>query len=327
MAIAQRGCCLALAAATILLRAQHSRLHGIGLDHHVGDRAHDFLLVRICLHVFLRGRAGDEQAQLLGIVPPACVLPPACLPVLRPTLGPAITSSISFLMAGISGKLSAHGALQQPAGDDQPVDFVGAFEDAVDARVAIGALGRILLDEAVAAVDLHGLVDHVVDHLRAPDLDDGALDRVLLDRLASFLGGIGLACRLRRARRPSCRRCDRPAPRRRRCNVAMLASFSRTRPKSAMTLPNALRCLAYAIAFSSDSARAAHAHRAQLEAANVEDVEGDDVPLADFAEHVLDRHLAVVEDQRAGGRSADAHLVLFRADGEAGESLSRPETR
>ena len=65
--------------------------------------------------------------------------------------------------------------------------------------------------------------------------------------------------------------------------------------------------------------RAADAARAQLEAADVQDVEGDDVSLADLAEHVLDRHLAVVEDERAGRRAANAHLLLFRADGEAGE--------
>ena len=66
-------------------------------------------------------------------------------------------------------------------------------------------------------------------------------------------------------------------------------------------------------------ARAADAACTQLEAAHVQDVEGDDVSLADVAEHVLDRHLAVVEDERRGGRAADAHLLLFGADGEAGE--------
>ncbi len=48
-------------------------------------------------------------------------------------------------------QFAGHGALHQPAGDDQAVDLVGAFEDAIDARVAIEALGRILLHVAVAA--------------------------------------------------------------------------------------------------------------------------------------------------------------------------------
>ncbi len=75
------------------------------------------------------------------------------------------------------------------------------------------------------------------------------------------------------------------------------------------------------MAFSSDNACPTHAHGAQLEAADVENVEGDDVPLADFAEHVFDRNLAVVQNDGAGGRPANAHLVLFRADGKSRESF------
>ena len=42
--------------------------------------------------------------------------------------------------------------------------------------------------------------------------------------------------------------------------------------------------------------------------------------LADFAQQVFHRDLAVVEDQRAGRRAADAHLVFFRADRESRKS-------
>ena len=62
-------------------------------------------------------------------------------------------------------QLALHRALEQRAGDEQAVDLVGALEDAVDARVAVGALDRVLLDEAVAAEDLHRLVD---ERSRAP---------------------------------------------------------------------------------------------------------------------------------------------------------------
>ncbi len=43
--------------------------------------------------------------------------------------------------------------------------------------------------------------------------------------------------------------------------------------------------------------------------------------LADFTQQVFHRNLAVVEDQRAGRRSADAHLVFFRADRKSGEGF------
>ena len=64
-------------------------------------------------------------------------------------------------------------------------------------------------------------------------------------------------------------------------------------------------------------ARAAHAGRAQLEASDVQNVEGDVVALAGFAQQVLHRHLAIGQNQRAGGRSANAELVLFLADRKA----------
>ena len=58
-------------------------------------------------------------------------------------------------------QLAALGPLQQHAGGEQTVDLVGAFENAVDARVAIGALDGVVLMVAVAAVDLHAFVDDV----------------------------------------------------------------------------------------------------------------------------------------------------------------------
>ena len=57
--------------------------------------------------------------------------------------------------------------------------------------------------------------------------------------------------------------------------------------------------------------------RAELEAADVEDVEGDLVALADLAEHVLDRHLRALEDDLGGGGALDAELLLLRADRDA----------
>src|SRR5204863_5929755 len=68
------------------------------------------------------------------------------------------------------------------------------------------------------------------------------------------------------------------------------------------------------------SARAAHAPGAQLEAAKIQDIESDDVAFADFSEQVIGWYFAVVQDQRTGGRAANAHLVLFRADRKTGEA-------
>ena len=51
-----------------------------------------------------------------------------------------------------------HGSRAQPAGDHHLLDLVGPLADRQDLRVAVHAADRILLDVAVAAVDLHGLV-------------------------------------------------------------------------------------------------------------------------------------------------------------------------
>ena len=47
---------------------------------------------------------------------------------------------------------------EELAGDDQLLDFAGAFANGAELDVAIILFGGIILDEAVAAVDLHTLV-------------------------------------------------------------------------------------------------------------------------------------------------------------------------
>src|SRR5207237_10750836 len=51
-----------------------------------------------------------------------------------------------------------------------------------------------------------------------------------------------------------------------------------------------------------------------------EGVEGDLVSLADLAQHVLDRNLAVLEDERSGGAAPDPELVLLASLGEPGRA-------
>src|SRR6202034_938191 len=63
----------------------------------------------------------------------------------------------------------------------------------------------------------------------------------------------------------------------------------------------------------------AYAHRAQFEAADVQNIEGNHVAFADFAKQVFRWYFAVIQNDGAGRRPADAHLVLFGADGETGK--------
>ena len=107
-------------------------------------------------------------------------------------------------------------------------------------------------------------------------------------------------------------RCDRPAIRRRKCRRRISASFSWIRPKSAIDLAERLALLGVLDGVLQTVARAADAGRAQLEAADVQNVERDLVALADFAEQVLHRHLAVGQDQRAGGGARGCRACVLR---------------
>ncbi len=77
--------------------------------------------------------------------------------------------------------------------------------------------------------------------------------------------------------------------------------------------------------------RAARAHRAELEAAEVQHVEGDLVALADFAEHRVRRRFHLLQNHRRRRGPVQSELVLFLAarharplafDDERGEMLA-----
>src|SRR4051812_37357196 len=68
----------------------------------------------------------------------------------KPSRGPTSRMRTS------AGRAMSLGA--ERAGDDHLLDLVGALADGEDLRVAVHAAHRVLLDVAVAAVDLHGLL-------------------------------------------------------------------------------------------------------------------------------------------------------------------------
>ena len=71
--------------------------------------------------------------------------------------------------------------------------------------------------------------------------------------------------------------------------------------------------------------RPAHAHRAKLESADVQNVKCDHVPFADFPQHVFHRNFAVIKNDGASRRSPNPHLVLFPANRESRESFLHQE--
>src|SRR5207248_665901 len=65
--------------------------------------------------------------------------------------------------------------------------------------------------------------------------------------------------------------------------------------------------------------------RSDTNAALVQGLDRDLVAFSDFAQYVLLGYAAVFEDQFAGGRGADSHLVFFLADGKSGKVLLNDE--
>ena len=104
-------------------------------------------------------------------------------------------------------------------------------------------------------------------------------------------------------------------------SAVRLAIFSPMAPNWLIGVLNCLRSLAYLMPGNQGHLRGAADAGAQLEPADIEDVEGDLMAFALLAEEVLHRHLAVVEDDLGGGRAFDAELLLFGADDQAGEAL------
>ena len=88
-----------------------------------------------------------------------------------------------------------------------------------------------------------------------------------------------------------------------------------------MGLPNCLRsCGIFRGEFPGAAGDTDHL-RADADAAFVERFDGDFVAFAGLAKNVFFGHAAVFKNQFAGGRRANAELVFFFADGEAGEIL------
>ena len=146
---------------------------------------------------------------------------------------------------------------------------------------------------------MHGFIHGAVQQLRTPDLGDGAFDSILFDALANLARsfraalvnvGKGSINHAHRAIHQGLTGVDTNGD---------VGNFFFDQAKLRDALAESLALFRIADGVLQRGARAAHAARAQLEAANVEDVERDHVALADLAQQVLDRYVAIVQDQRA----------------------------
>jgi hypothetical protein len=208
-----------------------------------------------------------------------------------------------------------HRALEQRARDEQPIDLVRALPDSVDATITVGAGRRIVLDVAIAAMDLDELVDHAIELFGGEDLGDRAFDRQLLERPLDFLGTRVLGAgepRIDQPRDAVDDGLDHVCPNR---HLRQLSGHERKIGDGA-----AERASVVGVGGRGPQRRFHRPERGrrELEASDVQDVEGDAVAFADFPEQVFRRHANAVERQRTRGRAVDPELLFLATDRQSG---------
>ena len=298
------------------LGAQQRALGGEEVDGEVGEVRENLLLLLEPGAEALERRAGAAAARRSAPRRPAPPRPPGAPRPARRRRPPPSRASAARSAGPRRSRRPCVARLSERPRHQEPVDLVGPLPDAVDARVAVGPLGGELGRVAVAPVHLDELVHGPVELLAAQDLGDRALDRVLLQRGAEGLAAGplagGLQARVEHPRDAVGDRLDGVGAGRH------AGQLGRDQREADDRTPEGLALAGVRQGLVQRPLHPAQGRRRQLEAADVEDVEGDLVALAGLAEQGVGGHDDAVEHHRAGGAALDAHLVLLGADGQPG---------
>src|SRR5215813_23715 len=305
--------------------AAKGAVHQVGLDDDVGDPGQDHLLFFNRLHELLRGGPERGQRDLLRVRHQFALFGERRVVFFDVERRPGQQLLLKFLRGGQQRQLALHRALEQHPRNQQPVDLVRAFEDTVDAVVAIYGFDRIAAGEPVAAVNLHRFVGAVSQDFAARDFQDRAFDRVFFDGGEHF-GRIVLVNRalavFDEAGGAVDGRFADVSPRQHLGQLVFDRAEIGYRLSELAALGGVFRGQLQRVFAAADAARA------EFEAAEVENVERDQVALAYLAKEPVFRDFAVLQQQRRRRGAALAQLVFFGArsgavvvvfDDEAGE--------
>src|SRR4051812_5531666 len=185
--------------------------------------------------------------------------------------------------------------------DDQPLNLARAFADCGELDVAEEFLGRVVLDEAVAAVNLHAVVGDLDGDLARVELGHRRLQRRARAALLQVGGVI--------------RHQPRRFNLRRRVGQLPLNSLkARDRLAECFTVARVAEGRFVRTLRQSDR------QRGDADAAGVEHLHRVDEPLAFLTEQLVARDAAVFEQHLAGVARPHAELVFFLAGGHAGRA-------
>ena len=277
--------------------AVHHAVHGVDVNDHVAQDLEVLLLV-------LEGgeAALDQQASRVGDDPLGHFGRPHFPlegPRNRRRPGGAVGDLPVELLEEIRERQpTLTDAPEERRRDDETVDLIRALEDPVDARVPVVALDGIVSGEPVAPQDLQRFVSHEVERLRAEDLQDRRLDRVFLDRVADqALGRIGrvrvdaFGGGVHQARRPVAHAVGHVDAGRHVGELPLDHAEARDRTTELPPL------LGVGEGHVETVLRGADGSGTELEPPDVQDVEGNLVPLADLSQDGVRPHRCILEDQ------------------------------
>src|SRR6266568_4209234 len=209
--------------------------------------------------------------------------------------------------------------------NENSVNLVGSFENPLNPRITVVALHRVLADVAIAAMDLHRFVHHHVQLFAAEHFGNGALRSVLLDRL--LVAFVIIRTIVIQGGDPVTQHTCNPVYYRLggKNGGRHVGNFFLDCAKFADRLAELLPLAR--IRSSLAKRRLGHAERLRrhFQPPHVEHVEGDLVPLAGFAEQVLDRHPDILQHQRGGGGAFESHLLFLGAYRESLKTLLHQE--
>src|SRR5262250_1527712 len=205
--------------------------------------------------------------------------------------------------------LGARSNAEQLLGDDHALDLIRALVDLHDLGVAHVPLDRELARVAVTAEDLYGVGGDLHGGVACPALGHRRLVGVAADALVDLTRGV-----------------VHHEPRR--VNLhGHVGEHELDALEGGDRLAELLPLLRVCGRRVERGLADADRHRARHRPRDVERAHRDLESLALLTQALLDRHGAVREVERHGGRAADAHLLLFLADREAGRAPLDEERR
>src|SRR5579883_336395 len=168
-------------------------VNGVQFDEQVGQVLHKLLFVsqrRHVLHIL--------ESDLHGCINGRLLSPSQSINGRTQLFGDALISlgrGLAGLDVGFDDgiqrhqiNLAAQGTSEERVDGNHAVDLVRPFKDTLNAGIAVRLLDRIFLHKAVAAEDLHALVNHQRQHLAPMHLGQRRLQGILLNRLKDGLG-------------------------------------------------------------------------------------------------------------------------------------------